>query len=382
MNPSFNHSMHSWARSLSKVEKINLKRYGLSPIITLRGVVIDWNFLWACIRLWDPEAHVFRFGAMMEEMCPLFEEFCAIIGCDPNAPLVRHEVKVGYVRSFENLFQFSRPQARAMIVDDQKAILLPLIDEFSEDMGCIGGIVLAETIRSLDRAALGFEDWTVSSIILQVWLKDHLQVVAAPTLLPYNPVQYRMRKILITYPSVDTWTSWLIELGPDEVLWFVPWYDINRFIQVSFRHTQVYLLGLTHCTWYCASRVLRQMGIDQTVPTMDDSLADSAITPGVTRAVLRAWVRDHHMVRPSPNPAGIQTSPEYRSWFMTIVWPVEKLRRNALLSVLEGWTQADAGNEAGTDEEILLAPQTGNVGESSGAKDDSEDVAPRRRRGT
>ncbi|KDP27434.1 hypothetical protein JCGZ_20817 [Jatropha curcas] len=84
-----------------------------------------------------------------------------------------------------------------MVVDDQKAILLPLIDEFSEtrsedpdrmrlrmralvfyllasflfnkdpsfgdlhlcpmvrlmeDMGCIGGIVLAETIRSLDRA--------------------------------------------------------------------------------------------------------------------------------------------------------------------------------------------------------------------------------------
>ncbi|KDP23782.1 hypothetical protein JCGZ_00151 [Jatropha curcas] len=87
-----------------------------------------------------------------------------------------------------------------MIVDDQKVILLPLVDEFSEaraddpdwmvlrmralvfcllagflfnqdprvgdlrlcptvqqmeDMGCIGGIVLAETIRSLHRAALG-----------------------------------------------------------------------------------------------------------------------------------------------------------------------------------------------------------------------------------
>ncbi|KDP20307.1 hypothetical protein JCGZ_07836 [Jatropha curcas] len=96
------------------------------------GVVIDWDFLQACIRFWDPEAHVFRFGAMMEEMCPLFKEFCMIIGCDPNAPLVRYEVKIGYMRSFENLFQFSRPQASAMVVDDQKAILLPPIDEFSE----------------------------------------------------------------------------------------------------------------------------------------------------------------------------------------------------------------------------------------------------------
>ncbi|KDP20480.1 hypothetical protein JCGZ_05752 [Jatropha curcas] len=189
-----------------------------------------------------------------------------------------------------------------MIVGDQKAVLLPLIDVHSEDpdrmrlrmralvfcllagflfdtdlgfgdlrlcpmirqmedMVCIGGIVLAETIRSLDRAALGFDDWTKGSIT-QVWLKDHLQVVAAPTFLPYNPSQYRMRRILITHPSTDAWTSWLIELGPNEVLWFVPWYDITRFIQVSSRHTRVYLLGLTHCTWYCASRVLRQMGID------------------------------------------------------------------------------------------------------------------------
>jgi len=207
-------------------------------------------------------------------------------------------------------------------------------------------------------------------------------VVAAPTFLPYNPSQYRMRKILITHPSTDAWTSWLIELGPNEVLWFISWYDITHFIQVSSRHTRVYLLGLTHCTWYCASRVLRQMGIDQTVPIVDDTSADSAITPGVTRAVLRAWVRDHHMVRPLPNPAGVQTSPEYRTWFIAVVWPVERPRRYALLSALEGWAQADADNEVGTDEEIVLAPRTGEVGESSAARDDSEDVAPRRRRDT
>ncbi|KDP36285.1 hypothetical protein JCGZ_09792 [Jatropha curcas] len=54
--------------------------------------------------------------------------------------------------------------------------------------------------------------------------------------------------------------------------------------------------------------------------------------------------------------------------------------RNALLSSLEGWAQADADNEVGTDEEIVLAPRTGEVGESLAARDDSEDVATRRRR--
>ncbi|KDP39403.1 hypothetical protein JCGZ_03685 [Jatropha curcas] len=214
-------------------------------------------FAHACIRLWDPEAHVFQFRAMMEEMCPLFEEFCAIIGCDPNAPLVKHkDPGFGDLR------------------------LCPMVRQM-EDMSCIGGIVLAETIRSLDRAALGFDDWTKGSIT-QVWLRAYLQVVTAPTSLPYNPSQYRMRRILITHPSTDIWTSWLVELGPNEILWFISWYNVTCFIQVSFRHSRVYLLGLTHCTWYYASRVLRQMGIDQTVPIMDDISADLAITPGVT----------------------------------------------------------------------------------------------------
>ncbi|KDP26287.1 hypothetical protein JCGZ_22311 [Jatropha curcas] len=95
------------------------------------------------------------------------------------------------------------------------------------------------------------------------------------------------------------------------------------------------------------------MGIDQTVPIVDGTSADSVITLGVTRAVLRAWVRDHHMVRPSPSPAGVQTSPEYRTWFIAVVWPVERPRRNTLLSALEGWAQADADNEVGTDTLIM-----------------------------
>ncbi|KDP23051.1 hypothetical protein JCGZ_00516 [Jatropha curcas] len=244
----------------------------------------------------------------------------------------------------------------AMIIDDQKAILLPLIDEFSE--ACPD---------DLDRMRLRM--WALVFCLLAGFLfnQDHLQVVAAPTSLPYNPSQYRMRRILITHPSTNAWTSWQIELGPTEVLWFISWYGTTRFIQVSSHHTRVYLLGFTHCTWYCASRVLRQMGIDQTVPIVDDISADSAITPGVTRAVLRAWVRDH---RPLPNPASIQTSLEYRAWSIATVWPIERPRRTALLSALEGWVQADTDDEVGTGEEIVLAPRTGEIGQSSTARDE------------
>ncbi|KDP35080.1 hypothetical protein JCGZ_11032 [Jatropha curcas] len=88
------------------------------------------------------------------------------------------------------------------------------------------------------------------------------------------------------------------------------------------------------------------------------------------------------MVRPLPNPASVQTSPEYRAWFITAVWPIERPTRTALLSVLEGWVQVDADDEVGTSEEIVLAPRTGKDGQSLTAMEDSEDVAPWRRRDT
>ena len=71
--------------------------------------------------------HIFRFGADLLEVCPLFEEFCAVIGCDPNAPLVRNELRVGYVRFFANLFGFSLHEA-----GENKVIISHLIDEFLE----------------------------------------------------------------------------------------------------------------------------------------------------------------------------------------------------------------------------------------------------------
>ncbi|KDP36017.1 hypothetical protein JCGZ_09983 [Jatropha curcas] len=88
------------------------------------------------------------------------------------------------------------------------------------------------------------------------------------------------------------------------------------------------------------------------------------------------------MVRPLPNPASVQTTPEYRAWFIATVWPIERPRRTALLSVLEGWVQANADDEVGTSEEIVLAPRIGEAGQSSTARGDSKDVAPRRRRDT
>src|ERR1043165_8539241 len=141
-------------------------------------------------------------------MCPLFEEFYAITGCDPNGLLVYNELRVGYLRCFANLFGFSYHKARGMTMDNM-VVLSHLIDEFLEEElanselmlcrrrafvfcliagfffnsdpglgdlslfllfnqmeagSCIGGLVLTETFRSLDRTALSFEECTVTPI--------------------------------------------------------------------------------------------------------------------------------------------------------------------------------------------------------------------------
>ncbi|KDP32203.1 hypothetical protein JCGZ_13810 [Jatropha curcas] len=54
------------------------------------------------------------------------------------------------------------------------------------------------------------------------------------------------------------------------------------------------------------------------------------------------------MVRPLPDPASVHNSPEYRNWFIDAVWPIERPRRTALLSALEGWAQVDIDDADGT----------------------------------
>ena len=98
---------------------------------------------------------------------------------------------------------------------------------------------------------------------------------------------------------------------------------MGGILSSSRGHSRVYLLGFTHSTWYSAARVQRQMGVDQTVPLLGGIHFDAPISAGVIRVVLSAWIRDHRLVRPIPDPTSVRTSLEYQRWLMTDVWPVE-----------------------------------------------------------
>ena len=70
---------------------------------------------------------------------------------------------------------------------------------------------------------------------------------------------------------------------------------------------------------------------DQVVLLFDGVHFDAPIPVEVIRVVLNVWAMDHRLVRPIPDPTLVQTSPECQHRLKTEVWPVERLRRIALL---------------------------------------------------
>ena len=213
MEPYFSHSMHLWTKNLIPVEKINLGGFGISALLSLKGVKVDWDFLRACSRFWDVEAHVFRFGADMEELCPTFEEFCAILGSNPDSTLAVPVVKVGHFASFRRLLGLDEVSAGHMVKDGlvnlasviaefcdsrdledlerqryrMRALVFCLTSTYlftgpigwgnidivelvfqMEEYRNVASLVLAETLLSLDRICRADVPWSASPILLQV----------------------------------------------------------------------------------------------------------------------------------------------------------------------------------------------------------------------
>ncbi|KDP37844.1 hypothetical protein JCGZ_06399 [Jatropha curcas] len=92
---------------------------GMASLVTLKGLLVDRAFLDTCLHLWDPQAHVFRFGTHYEEMCPTYEEFTALLGSDSERAPVAAPTGTGYFKSFIRMLGLSVMEARELVVDDQ-----------------------------------------------------------------------------------------------------------------------------------------------------------------------------------------------------------------------------------------------------------------------
>ena len=175
----------------------------------------------------------------------------------------------------------------------------------------------------------------------------------------------------------------MLELGSDDILWYVPWYQMGGVLRTS--------------TWYSVNRVMRQTGNVQPIPVIDGVDFDAPLSAGVVRTVLSAWRRDHGLVHPLTDPSQVQVTPEYRHWLKTEIWPMELPRKIALLRHLEKWDEEIpaviaekvrdkaeetlAKDEKGKGKiEETLATDTGTEEEEMDSP--GRECAPRRKRGT
>ena len=99
MAVSFESALNSWLGSLGKLEKRELDGMHLGVPVFFRFVKLDLHFILAALEAWDPNHHVFRFGN--NEVCPLPEEFSAILGWPLMLEPCMPSVEEHFFSSFE-----------------------------------------------------------------------------------------------------------------------------------------------------------------------------------------------------------------------------------------------------------------------------------------
>ena len=71
--------MKTFLKSFNRNDWNNLQPFYIKSLWSLQHLKIDTALLHAAATFWDTKDHVFRFNG--QELCPLIEEFVAILGC-------------------------------------------------------------------------------------------------------------------------------------------------------------------------------------------------------------------------------------------------------------------------------------------------------------
>ncbi|XP_074289125.1 uncharacterized protein LOC141614262 [Silene latifolia] len=236
MNSLFG-TMKGWATEFRGLEIQNLNAAGIQQIIFLGQFMIQPAFLKECLRVWDPENHVFAFPE--GEICPLPEEFTVLGGWRTTQEPVVPDFVSNWTRKYREYLNLSRDEART-IVDGGKVDLLALVHKFRRandpdipiiyrrrafglillHLYCFEGaieipsyrgqarlirvveqmengvnpawIILAETIKSLDaQKANPNAVFMGSTRLLQVWLSERLGLIDPPL----KPEDYHVRSL-------------------------------------------------------------------------------------------------------------------------------------------------------------------------------------------
>ena len=78
--------MKTFLKSLNRNDWNKLQPFHVKSLRSLQHLKIDTDLLHAAATFWDTKDHVFRFNG--QELCPLIEEFAAILGCSLDSTAI------------------------------------------------------------------------------------------------------------------------------------------------------------------------------------------------------------------------------------------------------------------------------------------------------
>lgn len=115
MEGDFDKLLSSCMFFLSKVDKLNFKAYGLDYLFSLMGVQLDETILRVATRFSNPELHIFRFGPILKELCPILDEFKALLGGPKRSKVIYLIILDGYMNYMASLIRVYRDRQFPML---------------------------------------------------------------------------------------------------------------------------------------------------------------------------------------------------------------------------------------------------------------------------
>jgi len=322
----FDDSLVAWNRSLSGLEKRDLHDCGVGSFLGLRQVKLEVDFLDACLKFSDPRYHVFRFHD--GEVCPLVEEFSAIMGWHTRQNPVVLRTELGYKTKFSDFLMLTRSEVDHLFVGSMVS-LNRLLDKFMDKKDrtisfaskrralsfCLivrhafvemvddslmanprflvmveqmelgrnpAHLLLAETIVGLDdRHVSKMHEYKGCPRLLQVWLMERFGALV-PMERAYSIGSLTSRRLNWALGGSRPNGYFEDYVRLTTLRWVISWWNITEFSGSSVLTASK---GLPLCALELGLhihplRVRRQMGLAQTIPSLDTKIQASKMLTG------------------------------------------------------------------------------------------------------
>ena len=180
--------MKTFLKNLNGNNCNRLQSFLIKSLRSFQHLKIDISLLHAATTFWDTQDHVFRFNG--QELCPLIEEFAAILGCslDSTAMIILPDLNIQIPHKLISFFDMPPDNIYSSLLPSGSMNLSSLITacetKDKNNRAWIKTVSFCLYAQFLLTASQGDVDVRIISIIEQVETgANHMPVILAETII-------------------------------------------------------------------------------------------------------------------------------------------------------------------------------------------------------